>query len=534
MSAYEISLIALEVRKWDLETRKITFVGYYLLEEEEQDSTFDVSILQPPEMVEEFLGKLRFSAVQNLKEKHQDEKVQVEFDNETFLRQKIYNYFKRISMELTNPRRKKGQPKLILTTHMDVYNENQDVSFLPQRFQFYIILNWARKYYLRDDTEGYKKAIEPLRKLIRVAPDYGLGYKMLARSLKKVRKYDEAMRMYERYAEVDDSLDAWLDLAKSYRKGKLFDKSEEIYQNVLSNHPDDKVALIGLAQIYYATNQDKYIGILDNLHQKDSEWLREWLVDEFNFRIYVPEKTLFSPIQAAKFLGFQKIFELTQKAFKNEIPSHFNPTKARMSFYKEELENWAMVMNRFNCLKEPVNVYPDRIDQVGDDVTVIEEEVISKESSVKKEGSNDRQLTQVEEILLQIRARKAQRAAAAIQSGPLEDDESGKNKSKGHSNKNGKASPQKSGNKKLEEIPANEHSQDETSPKTRGKRASKKSSNLKSSDEKDSNTGEGKASRQTRRKSTSKGKNESEGSEEVETASSKKKTTRKKAENKKK
>lgn len=404
MSNFEISLIAVEVRKWDSEAQKITMVGYYLLDDEEKNPTFDVSILQPPEMVEEFLGRLRYEAELKLREKHQDEKIEVEFDNETFLRQKVYNYFKRITSELNNPRRKKGQPKMILTTHMDVYNENQDISFLPSRFQFFVILSWARKYYEKED---YKKAIEPLRKLVKFAPDYGLGYKWLARSLKKVRKYDEAMRNYEKYAEVDNSTEAWLDLAKSYRKGKIFDKSEEIYQGILAKEPTNQEARIGLAQIYYANKEDKYLEILDTLQQENPEWLKAWLIEEFNFRIYISEKILLSPVQAAKFLGYKQIFELTQRAFKNEIPSHFNPSKARLSFYKEELENWAMVMNRYNCLPEKIELFPDKIDQVEESPAALDAEAVP----VIEEGGVQpgRQLTKVEEILLQIRARKAQR-----------------------------------------------------------------------------------------------------------------------------
>ncbi len=404
MSANEISLIALEVRKWDLENQKINLSSYYLLEDQEKNSAFDVSFLQPPEMVEEFLGKLRYEAEQRLREVHRDEKLEVDFENETFLRQKIYNYFKRITMELNNPRRKKGQPKMILTTHMDLYNENQDVSFLPVRLQFHIILNWARKYYEKED---YKKAIEPLRKLVKVAPDFGLGYKWLARSLKKIRKYEEAMRTYEKYAEVDNSQDAWLDLAKSYRKGKIFERSEEIYRKLLSEEPTNKEARIGMAQIYYANNLDSYLEILDQLFQEDPEWLKAWLIEEFNFRIYIPEKTLLSPTQAAKFLGFKQIFDLTQRAFKNEIPSHFNPTKARLSFYKEELEKWAMAMNRYGCLPGKIELYPDRL---GQDDEFVEEAEVAVVNAAQPKPANDRKTTRVEEILLMIRARKAQRA----------------------------------------------------------------------------------------------------------------------------
>ncbi len=401
----DINLVALEIKKWDLETQKITTISYFVLDNNEESLIFDVSILPPPEMVEEYLGKLRFEAAQKL-QNGLGEEVEVDFDNETFLRQKIYNYFKRINSELNNPRRKKGQSRMIFTTHMDVYNENQDVSFLPSRLQFFVVLNWARKHYERED---YKKAVEPLRKLIKVDPGFGKGYQWLARSLKKIRKYDEAMRFYEKYAEVENTTEAWLDLAKSYRKGKLFDQSEKIYQRILKEEPQNMEARIGIAQIRYANNNLEYLEILDALYKENPEWTRQWLVEEFNFRIYNGEKQLLSPVQAAKFLGFSRIFDLTQKAFKNEVPSHFNPSKARLSFYKEELENWANIMNRFQCLPEPVQLFPEKISQAeGDSWEAGEENDGDTAASSQTEKPS---VTKVEDILKHIRARKAQRMA---------------------------------------------------------------------------------------------------------------------------
>ena len=403
MSSIDISMLAIEVRKWDLEAQKIHLTSFYVMKNEESSIPFEVSILQPPEMVEEFLGKLRFELGQFYQKEDNDseEEIEIGFDNETFFRQKTYNYFKRITSELNATRKKKGQPKMIFTTHMDIYNENQDVSFLPKKLQFFVVLNWVRKYYDRD----YKKAVEPLRKLIKVDPGYGPAYKWLARSLKKIRKYDEAMKFYEKYAEVDNSLDAWLDLAKSYRKGKLFDESKEIYDKILKDDPKNQEARIGIAQIQYATWKKSYIKILDMLHKEDSEWLKEWLTEEFNFRIYVNEKTPLTPVQAAKFLGFAQIPDLTQRAFKNEIPSHFNPSRARLSFYKEELENWASVMNKFKCLEEEIVLYPDKINQPDE----TDAEAGDNESGSANSGNKPK--TKVEEILMQIRNRKAQREA---------------------------------------------------------------------------------------------------------------------------
>ncbi len=492
MSKIQINLIAVEVRKWDLETQKISMRSYYILNEEEKNITFDVTILQPPEMVEEFLGKLRFESEQTLSAEL-DEEIQVDFDNETFLRQKLYNYFKRITMELNNPKRRKGQPKMIFTTHMDIYNENQDVSFLPRKMQFYVVLNWARKYYERED---YKRAVEPLRKLITVAPEYGLGYKWLARSLKKIRKYEEAMHYYEKYALVDGSVDAWLDLAKSYRKGKIFDKSEEIYHQILKDDPKNKEARIGLAQIKYATKDEGYLNILDELHEEDPEWLKEWLVDEFNFRIYVPEKTLLSPNQTAKFLGFSQIFELTQRAFKNEIPSHFNPSKAKLSFYKEEIENWAMVMNRYHCLPEEIKLYPDKIN-----VEMLEgdrEEAAIEEEKDKKTATatNNKPGTSVEEILMQIRARKAQRNNS-------NQNKTDKGETSSKTGKRGRPKKKKATESSSEEITANSQSQvEDTTKKATSTKASgqKTEEAARKASEEPSNSKESKPKRQSTKK----------------------------------
>ncbi len=423
MAQYEVTLIALNIRKWDLESQRLSLTTYFVMDDEEKSLLFELSLTQPPEMVEEFLGKIRMGCQRKMRNGNgngdsngdgAEEETTIIMANETFLRQKLYNYFKRILMELNNPKRKKGQSKMIFTTHMDIYNENQDISFLPQIIQFFVVLNWARKYYEKED---YQKAVDPLRKLVKIKPDFGLGYKWLARSLKKVRKYDDAMRFYERYAEVDNSLDARLDLAKSYRKGKIFDKSEEIYNAILAEEPDVQEARIGLSQIKYARNEDGYMEILDKLNEEDSNWLKKWLLEEFNFRIYVSPKTPLTPIQAANYLGFGKVFELTQRAFRNDVPSHFNPSKARMSFYKEELDKWAEIMNRYKCKPEEVLLHPENLQL--ENVRPVELDINGEAKTDKPQDtgvSPVKRSTRVEEIIRSIRASRARNAVSSTES----------------------------------------------------------------------------------------------------------------------
>ena len=399
---HQVSFIALDIKRWILEHKKINSIVYLVMNNEEKSFQFDSSILKPNDMFENFMAKLRAEILSKLVTTNGSQKTQIEFENQTFLNQQLFNYFKKITGELRgrNSDNKENNYRGIRTTHLDIFTENDDIANLSEQTQFYVILNWCRNYYNREE---YKKAIDPLKKLLKMNPQFGLGYKWLARSFKKIRKYDEAMANYERYAEVDGSIDAYLDLAKSYRKGKIFDKSEKIYHDILKTTPENKEAKIGLAQIKFALKQPDYLNILDELFERDPEWLKKWLVDEFNFRIYISDKTFITPAQAAKFLGLNKVFELTERAFKNELPSHFNPAKARMSFYKEELENWATVMNRFQCLEKEIKVYPERIVEEKHTKKVVYDGIVSKKS--------EKPSPKLEQILKEIREMKARRAA---------------------------------------------------------------------------------------------------------------------------
>ncbi|MGH1366121.1 MAG: tetratricopeptide repeat protein [Calditrichia bacterium] len=413
MSDKLIHMTSLSIRKWDLEHYRLYLDTWQVALGEEHALSLEIGIAKPSDMLKDFLNTIQQSAKELFSTNGKASKIKIE--NEALVKSRLLAWFKRINSELNNPKRKKDQPKMIFTTYQDVYPEGEDIKSLDKKTQSHVMLSWARKYYEKGD---YKKAIDPLRRLIKAVPDFGLAHKWLARSLKKVRKYDEAMRQYEKYVEVENSLDAWLDLAKSYRKGKVFDKSEEIYQKILKDNPQEKEALIGLAQIHYAQKDDRYSVILDDLGKVDLDWLQDWLRDEFNFRIYLSEKTPLSPIQAAKFLGYTRVFDLTEKAFKNDVPSHFNPARARVSFYREELENWAAVMNRFSCLDEPIKLYPEKINRDDPNLEMPDSNTISRITQPLAQET-EAPVTKVEDILAHIRARKAERLAMQESNEPL-------------------------------------------------------------------------------------------------------------------
>jgi tetratricopeptide (TPR) repeat protein len=394
----EVNLISLEIRKWILDTKRLHLNLSYIIGDQENEASVELSLTQATEMVEEFIGK--FSS---LNEHKMGRKVLLA--NDKLIREKLGLYFRKVLSELKPAKNRKNKTRSNLPKFLDIYSETQDLSFLSENIQFHILLNWSRRHYEKED---YANAIDPLKKLLKIRPDYGIGYKWLARSLKKMRKYDEAMRYYELYEKVDKSVDSKLELAKSYRKGKLFDKSEKIYREILKNEPENKIARIGLVQIKYARMEKDYLPILDDLYQEDPDWLNRWLNEEFNYRIYTSPKTILPALQAAQYLGYEKAFEITQKAFKNAVPSHFNPSKARMTFYKEELENWTEIVNRYKILDQPILLQPDKIKNFLDDASGPGSNG-SDEKFNKKGGNGGTKSTRVEEIIRQIREERAQR-----------------------------------------------------------------------------------------------------------------------------
>jgi tetratricopeptide (TPR) repeat protein len=410
MSEHLIDFIALDIKRWNVDRRKLKILGFFTNGDEEIEFSLEVSARQPSEVTEQVLKKCMGNYSDFLHKKKIDDTPVVKVTNEKSLRQKLNSHFKKFINELNGAKQKKTQPRLFDFTGFDFYKEKQDIGHLSKNLQFFVILNWARRHY---EAEDFKKAIDPLRKAIKINPTYGITYKWLARSLKKIRRYEEAMRYYEKYREVDDSLDAWLELAKSYRKGKEFDKSEVLYKQILEKHPQEREAIIGLAQIKYARNEPDFILLLDKLFEAHPNWLKQWLKEEFNFRIYTLEKTYLTPVQAANFLGLEDALELTRKAFRNDIPSHFHPGKARLSFFKEELENWAMVMNRYKSTSVEIKTFPERVQNSDEEIPEDNGEPQKAKKSTVSVSKQDRPLTRVEQILMEIRSRKKNEAERA-------------------------------------------------------------------------------------------------------------------------
>ncbi len=83
MALYEISLIASQIRKWDLEIQKLRMNSYFLVsnEDEQRELEFDVTMLNPAEMTEEFVGKLKYEFSKIVEAENGDTEPDVEIES---------------------------------------------------------------------------------------------------------------------------------------------------------------------------------------------------------------------------------------------------------------------------------------------------------------------------------------------------------------------------------------------------------------------------------------------------------------------
>jgi tetratricopeptide (TPR) repeat protein len=172
----------------------------------------------------------------------------------------------------------------------------------------------------------------------------------MAFALGKVGKLWESVEFLERYAEKDGGPDSLNMLALAYVNLQEYEQAERIFEKMTEQSPDSYVALFGMAQLAY--KQEKgYKSILDRIHKMNPEWLEEKLKSDWDFKLpglADDEENMWNAATASRYLGFDRPFDLTRRAFNDEIPSYFDSERGTIRFIRSELDNWVELMNRYN------------------------------------------------------------------------------------------------------------------------------------------------------------------------------------------
>jgi len=208
-------------------------------------------------------------------------------------------------------------------------------------------------------------AIDDLNQALAFNPDDPQVNKYLAEALVKSHRIEEAIPYYQKYAESENSLQGLNDLAHAYIKIEHFKEAESVFKRMKKLEPDDLLAKIGQAQIAYLEGKD-HLSHLDEVFKLDPEWLRTYLKKSWGYKLPgfgSDESKMWNAATASRYLGYDRPFDLTKRAFNDEIPCYFDSEKGTIRFVQAELDNWVEIQNRFRVDGQAYHVYPDRLNE---------------------------------------------------------------------------------------------------------------------------------------------------------------------------
>jgi len=206
-------------------------------------------------------------------------------------------------------------------------------------------------------------------------------------------RYEDPEGIYAQKEDSPESLDA---LAKAYIHLGEFEKAETIYKDISKRFPDSVLAQFGMAQIAYKLGSG-YKAILDRLYKKDPEGLREKLKKDWDYRLpgYCDnEECMWNAATAARYLGFERPFDLTRKAFNEEIPSYFDSERGTIRFVKSELDRWVELMNRYNVDGNEYAIFTDRLSKKELEKGKIRRKPVRKNKSTTIENSEAEEIAE--------------------------------------------------------------------------------------------------------------------------------------------
>ena len=122
------------------------------------------------------------------------------------------------------------------------------------------------------------------------------------------------------------------------------------------------------------------------------DWLEDYLKKEWVYTIPGygdDEKKMWNAATAARYLGYERPFDLTKRAFNDEIPCYFDSERGTIRFVKTELDNWIIINNRFKLDGVEYEVYVDRLSEQELAVGSIRRKRTSKKAKVLKHSVFD-------------------------------------------------------------------------------------------------------------------------------------------------
>jgi tetratricopeptide (TPR) repeat protein len=350
----------------------------------------DMRISSPLNMVNEFMNHCFHKAKEilngELSEGQQAENFVMV--NESEIKMKLTAFLTKIMRVFNQNKKSQGRQRMIATRSLDLYYNDFEFEPLDDEIKFYVHLNRGAN---KMNGDLWTNAVDDLKLALAIKSDDVMANKFMATSLKKLGSYDLALPHLKIYAEAEDSADGLEELAIAFLNLADYKAAERIFKKLAKHENGKLTASFGRALIAYKQGKP-FISLLDDIYEEDPDWVIDKIKNDWDYKL--PEfsdsdENKWNAAVAARYLGFERPFDLTRKAFSDEIPSYFDAEKGTIRFVKSELDAWVEIVNKFGIEETNFKTYPDRLTKAEIDKSKPAKKRSTKKSSKEKSAKVD-------------------------------------------------------------------------------------------------------------------------------------------------
>lgn len=363
MDFNELYLLSTYLKKWSFGDNRISINYSFMLAGKYKRSHIDMRIGSPVNMVNEILNHIFHEAKELIAEDKNSEEIgnlnyNIILVNESDVKHKLSTFLSKILREFNQNKRSRGRFKMISTRSLDFYYNDFEFEPLSDEIKFFVYLNRGVNKFTGD---LWPQAVDDLKQALSFKENDLDANKYLAQALKKLGKFKESVEYLRVYAEAENTPESLEQLANAYVHLGEFEQARAIYKQLEEKFPDSLLFMFGKAQLAYKEGKG-YKTLLDRIFKKDTAWLQEKLLEDWDYKIPANaghEENMWNAATAARYLGFERPFDLTKRAFNDDIPSYFNSEKGTIRFARDELDEWVTIMNRYKLDAREYKTYEE-------------------------------------------------------------------------------------------------------------------------------------------------------------------------------
>lgn len=358
MEQSTIYILSVYLKKWSYGDNKLTFNYTFCVDDDYYRKHKEIRFSKLTNMVKELMDQI-IKDTQNVTNNGNGEHA-YQFYNDGDAKSKLNTFLTKISNEFRKNKKSNGKSRMISSRSIDFYYVDTDYEQISDDVKFYVHLNRGLN---KVNGDLWSNAVTDFKQAISFRPEDVTANKHLAIAYEKLGQFSEAVPPLKIYVDSENTPEALNALAMAYVHLEEYNLADEILKKITDNFDDKSLALFSRAQIAYKKG-NKYQVYLDKISKDDSSWLIDKLKTDWEYNLSDEEKlTVWNAATAARYLGFERPFDLTKKAFNQEIPSYFNADKGTIRFIKEEIDCWIELHNRYHLDEDTYVAYVDRLSE---------------------------------------------------------------------------------------------------------------------------------------------------------------------------